>query len=43
MSDIEYDPTGNSNFSFHFGADILNLLFLVRAFYDFPFIIHTKI
>ena len=28
ISDIEYDPTGNSNSSFHAGADILNLLSL---------------
>ena len=26
--DSEYDPSGNSNLSFHIGADILNLLFL---------------
>ena len=25
---MEYDPLGNSNSSFHVGADILNLLFL---------------
>ena len=28
MSDTEYDTSGNSNSSFHVGADILNLLFL---------------
>ena len=28
MSEIEYDPSGNSNSSFHVRADILNLLFL---------------
>ena len=28
---MEYDPSGNSNSSFHVGADILSLLFL----YDF--------
>ena len=28
---MEYDPPGNSNSTFHIGADILNLLFL----YDF--------
>ena len=28
---MEYDPSGISNYSFHVGADILNLLFL----YDF--------
>ena len=33
MSDTEYDPSDNSNSSFHAGADILNLLFL----YDFIF------
>ena len=31
MSNTEYDPSGNSNSSFHVRADILNLLFL----YDF--------
>ena len=30
ISYTEYDPSGNSNFSFHVGADILNLLFLLR-------------
>ena len=28
MSNIKYDPAGNSNSSFHFGGDILNLLLL---------------
>ena len=31
MSDAKYDPSGNSNSSFHVGVDILNLLFS----YDF--------
>ena len=31
-SDIEYDPSGNSNLSFHVGVDILNLLFLCDFF-----------
>ena len=26
MSEIEYDPSGNSNLSFQVGAEILNLL-----------------
>ena len=32
MSDIEYDPSGNSNSSFHVGAEILNLLLLYEFF-----------
>ena len=32
ISDTEYDPSGNSNLSFHVGADILNL-FLYEFFY----------
>ena len=32
MPNIEYDPSGNSNFAFHVGADILNLLFLFIFF-----------
>ena len=35
MSDVEYDPSGNS--SFHVGTDILNLLFL----YDFFIFFHA--
>ena len=31
MPDIECGPSGNSNYSFHIGADLLNLSFL----YDF--------
>ena len=26
MSEIEYDPSGKSNLSFHVGADILKLI-----------------
>ena len=37
ISDAEYDPSGNSNFSFHVGTDILNLLF----FYDFFIFYHV--
>ena len=37
MSDTEYGPSGNSNSSFHVGADILNLLFL----YDFFIFLHV--
>ena len=33
MPDIEYDPSSNSNFSFHMRADILNSLFLYDLFY----------
>ena len=32
MPNIEYDPSGNSNFAFYVGADILNLLFLFIFF-----------
>ena len=32
MSDIEYDPSGNSNSSLRVGADILNLLLLYELF-----------
>ena len=35
MSDIEYDPFGNSNLSFDVGADILNLLSLYELFMFF--------
>ena len=35
MSDTEYGPLGNSNSSFHVGADILNLLFLYGFFMFF--------
>ena len=35
ISGTEYDPSGNSNFSFHFGADILNLLFFYYFFIFF--------
>ena len=37
MSDTEYDPLSNSNFSFHVGTDILNLLIL----YDFFIFFHV--
>ena len=33
ISDTEYDTSGNSNLSFHVGADILNLSVIVWAFY----------
>ena len=33
MSDTEYDPSGNSNFSFHNGADILDLLVLYGLYF----------
>ena len=35
MSDTEYDPSGNSNLSFHVGVDILNLLLLYELFMFF--------
>ena len=35
MSDIEYNPFGNSISSFHVGADILNLLYLYVFFMFF--------
>ena len=35
MSDTEYDPSGNSNLSFHVGADILNSLLLYEFFMFF--------
>ena len=37
MPDIEYDPSGSSNFLFHVGADILSLLFS----YDFSMFFHV--
>ena len=42
MSDIEYDLSGNSNFSFHVRADILNLLFLYDFFYVVSCYVHVK-
>ena len=36
ISDIEHDPSGNSNLSFHVGTDILNLLFLYDFLRIFP-------
>ena len=35
LSDTEYDQSGNSNSSFHVGADVLNFLFLMALLY-FP-------
>ena len=43
ISDIEYDPLGNSSSSFHVVDDILNLLFLYDFFYIFPCIIYAMI
>ena len=42
ISDTEYDPSGNSNSSFHVEADILNTLFLYD-FFIFPHIVNAKI
>ena len=42
-SGAEYDPSGNSNSLLHFGADILNLLFLYDFFYIFPCIVNAKV
>ena len=36
---MEYDPSGNSNYTFHVGAEILYLLFL----HIFPCIVNAKI
>ena len=35
MSNIEYDPSGNSNLSFHVGTDILNSLLMYEPFIFF--------
>ena len=35
MSDTEYDPSVNSNYSSYAGADIFNLLFLYDIFIFF--------
>ena len=37
ISDAEYEPSGNSNSSFHVEVDILKLLFL----YDFFILLHV--
>ena len=37
IPDTEFDPSGNSNFSFHVGVGLLNLLFL----YDFFIFFHV--
>ena len=37
MSDTEYDPSGNSNFSLHVAAVILNLLLLYDFFTFFQY------
>ena len=39
MSNIEYDPSGNSNYSSSAGADILNSLFSYEFFNIFPCIV----
>ena len=43
MSDIDFDPSGNSNSLFHVRDDILNSLFLYNCFYIFPCIAYAKI
>ena len=43
VADIEFDPSGNSNLSFHAGADILNLLLLCEFSYVSLCIVNTKI
>ena len=35
MSDIKYDPSGNSSSSLHVGADVSNLLLLYELFIFF--------
>ena len=43
MSDTEYEPFGNSNLSFHVGADIFNLLLLYEFCYLSTCVLNTKI
>ena len=43
ISDTEYDPSGNSNLSFHVRADILNLLLLYELFYVSSCVINAKV
>ena len=50
ISDTESNPSGNSNVSFHLGADILNLFLcfytcflLLWDFYIFPCVVDAKI
>ena len=40
---MEYDPLGNSNLSFHFGANILDFLFLFDFLNIFPCVVYAKI
>ena len=42
MLDTEYDPSDNLNFTFNFGADISDLLFLCDILF-FPCIVNEKI
>ena len=42
-SDIEYDPSDNSDISFPAGADILNLLFLYELFMFFHVLVNINI
>ena len=39
MSNTECDPSGNSSFPFHVGAEILDLFFL----YDFSIFFHVEL
>ena len=43
MSDIEYNPSGNSNSSFQVVADNLDLLLLYDLFYIFSSIVNIEI
>ena len=42
-SDIEYDPSDNSDISCPAGADILNLLFLYELFMFFHVLVNINI
>ena len=43
ISDAEYDPVGNSNFSLHIDPDILSLMLLFDFLYIFLCSIYAKI
>ena len=43
MSDTECNPSGNSNFSFHVGTEILNSLFFYHSFLFFPCIVNANV
>ena len=43
LSDAEYDPSDNSNSSFHVWAYIINLIIFVWHFFIFPCIVNAKV